>query len=163
MLEIAQHFGEILGPLFQLVTVADRQSHQLGGDGGGKNVGEFGHNIHSAIGQDGLDQPVCDLLDMLPELFHPCRSESCRRQCAEPGVRGRVHENHLSNHYLRDRVQLGKADCAQLLGRRRAARQEVLQHRDGICVSSDQPKVKIGVPVHWILRTKPPVTRIRIG
>src|SRR3989442_41687 len=65
---------------------------------------------------DGLIDAVHDVLDVRAERFRAGRRESRSCQRPQPGVGGRVHEEHLPHQYLRDGVELGKAECGELLG-----------------------------------------------
>ena len=95
--------------------------------------------------------------------FHARRRKGHRRQAAETGMRGRIHEKHLLSHQLGDRAQFCQSHCGKLFRRRRALRGKVVQHRDHIFVSGHYPGVQIRIPMHRRFGSQAPVQRIRIS
>jgi hypothetical protein len=66
--------------------------------------GKIRDHIHAPLRQNPVDQIVGYFLDMQPEMIDAARGESARTKTAQPRMRRRVHEQHLPDHDLGDRL-----------------------------------------------------------
>ena len=151
VLEIPEHLGEVRGPRLELRVVLDWHAEHLGHDDARKRLADVRNHIHVPRRQDGLDEAVGNLLDVLAQELHSLRRESLGCQTPQPRVRGRIHEQHLLHHHLRNGVHGRQAHGCQLRGRGRAVGGKFVQHSNHIRVAGHDPFVQERIPMHGIL------------
>src|SRR5579883_919200 len=163
VLEIADDFREVRGPLFELAVLGAGQAEQFGGDDGGERLGKVLHDFHATARLDGIKQFLGELHDAVAEFRDSLRSEGASGEIADSRVGGRVKEEHLLDHDLGEGVEAGEALGIKLFGRGSARGGEVAQDRDDVGIAGDDPRVEKGVPVNGIFGSQARKKGIRIG
>ena len=76
------------------VAVLDGHAEELADDRHRERVAEAGDDVHPAVGADPVEDVVDDPLDARPETLDDLGREGLAHQVPQPGVVGRVHEQH---------------------------------------------------------------------
>ena len=140
---------ERVRPLAELVAVGRRDAEQLRDHRDRQRERERRHELHLAVGGDGVEQLVGDLLDPRPQLLDHPRRERLGDEPAQAPVVVAVAVEHVAVDE-RDRLRQARRPLGELLRRKREPRvaDEALvveQHRLGVLVARHAPDRRLAV------------------
>jgi thioesterase domain-containing protein len=163
VLEVSEHLGEVLGPGLQSVAVRRWQAEQFRRHDRWERIGKVGDHIHLPASGKPVEQGVDDILDVGAQLLDPPWGEGPGSKAADACVSGRIQEEHLLHHHLRDGAHRRHAERGELLGAVGAIGGKVLEDGHDVRVARDDPCVQEGIPMHRIFFAKAAVERIGVG